>query len=178
MGDDRSFEEVYDAVAARLFSYLRRNVRDAHRCSDLLQETFLQMHRARGTFLPGAAVMPWAFAIARRLVIDQERKARRSPPIADVSDPQLTPFEDLASHDDHAVLDRELELSFARELSRLPESQRTVFELLKRDGLSLAEAAQVLGVTVTAVKLRAHRAYVSLRAALGERAERLTEVGT
>jgi RNA polymerase sigma-70 factor (ECF subfamily) len=39
---------------------------------------------------------------------------------------------------------------------------------LKQDGLTLAEAAAVLGITATAVKLRAHRAYESLRAALGE----------
>jgi RNA polymerase sigma-70 factor (ECF subfamily) len=51
----------------------------------------------------------------------------------------------------------------------LPESQRTAFELLKQDGLTLAEAAAVLGVSVTAVKLRAHRAYQALRVAIGER---------
>jgi DNA-directed RNA polymerase specialized sigma24 family protein len=41
------------------------------------------------------------------------------------------------------------------------------FELIKKEGLSVKEAAEVLGTTVTAVKLRAHRAYVALRAALG-----------
>jgi RNA polymerase sigma-70 factor (ECF subfamily) len=55
-----------------------------------------------------------------------------------------------------------------RELARLPEAQRVAFELVKKDGLSMKEAAQVLGTTVTAIKLRAHRAYVALRAALGD----------
>ena len=54
------------------------------------------------------------------------------------------------------------------ELERLPENQRVAFELIKQDGLSVAEAAQVLGTTVAAVKLRAHRAYEALRAALAE----------
>jgi RNA polymerase sigma-70 factor (ECF subfamily) len=44
--------------------------------------------------------------------------------------------------------------------------QRVAFELIKQDGLSVAEAAQVLGTTVAAVKLRAHRAYEALRGAL------------
>jgi RNA polymerase sigma-70 factor (ECF subfamily) len=47
-------------------------------------------------------------------------------------------------------------------------SQRAAFELIKQEGLTVAEAAQVLGTTVAAVKLRAHRAYEALRAALGE----------
>jgi RNA polymerase sigma-70 factor (ECF subfamily) len=55
-----------------------------------------------------------------------------------------------------------------RELLRLPEAQRVAFELVKKDGLSMKEAAQVLGTTVTAIKLRAHRAYVALREALGD----------
>ena len=41
-----------------------------------MQQTLLQMHRARGSFIPGAAVMPWAFAIARRLIIDGARRRR------------------------------------------------------------------------------------------------------
>jgi RNA polymerase sigma-70 factor (ECF subfamily) len=52
------------------------------------------------------------------------------------------------------------------ELARIPETQRTAFELLRVDGLSHEEAARVLGTTVSAVKLRAFRAYSALRAAL------------
>ena len=54
------------------------------------------------------------------------------------------------------------------ELARLPESQREAFNLIRQEGLSLAEAAAVLGTTVSAVKLRAHRAYEFLRLALGK----------
>jgi RNA polymerase sigma-70 factor (ECF subfamily) len=56
------------------------------------------------------------------------------------------------------------------ELERLPESHRAAFELLRCDGLSLIEAAQVLGTTVAAVKLRVHRAYKALRAVVGDAA--------
>src|SRR5262245_63326335 len=72
-GDDAAFEALYDALADRLYAYVRRHVPDPHVCDDLVQETFLRMHRARGTFMTGAAVLPWAFAIARRLVVDRVR---------------------------------------------------------------------------------------------------------
>ena len=177
-GGDGAFEQVYDAVASRLLAYLHRHVRDSDRCRDLLQEIFLHIHRSRGTFLPGGAVMPWAFAIARRLVIDEARRESRAPPLADLSDPLLSDFAEIASHDDRAVEEGELVRSFLRELARLPEKQRIAFELLKQEGLTLAEAAQVLGVTISAVKLRAHRAYVTLRTALGIDSKRLAEATT
>ena len=65
-----------------------------------------------------------------------------------------------------------LALVIDKELARLPESHRVAFELIKKEGLSVKEAAAVLGCTVTAVKLRAHRAYVALRAALGDAVDR------
>jgi RNA polymerase sigma-70 factor (ECF subfamily) len=173
-GDDAAFEVLYDALAARLYSYLHRYVRDSHRCDDLLQETFLRMHKARGTFVSGAAVLPWAFAIARRLMLDQVRRDQRSPVVTgDVDGFRFDPpgARATASPEQFAEA-RESARRLAGALARLPESQRTAFELLKQEGLSVADAAAVLGVTVMAVKLRAHRAYEALRAALGEDVER------
>jgi RNA polymerase sigma-70 factor (ECF subfamily) len=167
-GDDAAFGALYDSLAGRLYGYIRRHVPDPQACDDLLQDTFLRMHRARGTFVTGAAVLPWAFAIARRLVIDQAGRDRRSPRLAGEVDPE--PFGPAGDADrpERAVEARQLAERLAGALARLPDSQRTAFELLKQDGLTLAEAAAVLGTTATAVKLRAHRAYESLRAALGE----------
>src|SRR5262245_10354349 len=165
-GDDASFEALYDALAGRLYAYLRRHVPDPHACDDLLQETFLRMHKARGTFVTGAAVLPWAFAIARRLVVDRVRHDRRRTWDADDIDPP--PVSPVGAAAEQVVQARETARRLAGALARLPDSQRTAFELLKQDGLTLVEAAEVLGVTVTAVKLRAHRAYESLRAVLGE----------
>jgi RNA polymerase sigma-70 factor (ECF subfamily) len=167
VGDDASFEALYDSLATRLYRYIRRHVPDAHRSDDLLQETFLRMHKARGTFVIGAAVLPWAFAIARRLVLDEVRRDRRAPRVVDGDD--VIPLSPATTERPEQLVEaREFAQRFADALARLPASQRTTFELLKQDGLTLAEAAGVLGVTVTAVKLRAHRAYESLRVALGD----------
>jgi RNA polymerase sigma-70 factor (ECF subfamily) len=74
---------------------------------------------------------------------------------------------------DELVQARQLAEAVDLALSKLPLSQRAAFELIKQEGLSVAEAAQVLGTTVAAVKLRAHRAYAALRGALGDPAVRL-----
>lgn len=61
-------------VAPRLENFLRRYLRQTPQVEDIVQQTFLQMHQARGTFIAGAPVLPWAFAIARRLTIDGARR--------------------------------------------------------------------------------------------------------
>jgi len=163
-GEDAAFEELYDSLASRLYIYIRRHVRESHECDDLLQETFLRIHKARGAFVAGAAVVPWAFAIARRLVLDRARRDGRTPSISGV-DPDAIAASDFT---EDVVDAREGARRIARALARMPDSQRSVFELLKADGLTLVEAAEALGISVTAVKLRAHRAYELIRTALGE----------
>jgi RNA polymerase sigma-70 factor (ECF subfamily) len=68
---------------------------------------------------------------------------------------------------DDEVASREAARLVEAELARMPGNQRVAFELLKVDGLSHQEAAQVLGTTVSAVKLRAFRAYSAIRTVLG-----------
>jgi RNA polymerase sigma-70 factor (ECF subfamily) len=163
-GDDAAFGVVYDALAPRLYPFLLRKTRDGGRAEDLLQQTFLQMHCARETYVTGADVLPWAFAIARRLAIDAFRKGGRER----LSDDGAS-FEDALVSElcpDGALRTKQAALIIRRTLESLPESQRTAFELLKLEGMTLAQAAETLGDSVTAVKLRAHRAYEALREAL------------
>jgi RNA polymerase sigma-70 factor (ECF subfamily) len=165
-GDDAAFNELYDLLSPRIYAFLLRQTRSKHRAEDLVQQTFLQIHRSRSHFKPGADVLPWAFAIARRLTIDSFRRSHGGAEEAELetvgswASPLPLP-DDLASA-------RQLSARVGEELSRLPENQRVAFEMIRQEGLSVAEAAQVLGTTITAVKLRAHRAYLTLRASLGE----------
>jgi RNA polymerase sigma-70 factor (ECF subfamily) len=119
--------------------------------------------------------MPWAFTIARRLIIDSARRRRIERRLfsdAPADDDQVTfrPAAAMATADDllHA---RRLELRVQQRLESLPETQRTAYRLLQQEGLSLKSAADLLGTSVTAVKLRAHRAYEALRAVLREAGE-------
>jgi RNA polymerase sigma-70 factor, ECF subfamily len=169
-GEDQAFSELYDSLAPRLRRYLLRGSRDPGWADDLLQQTMLQIHRARGRFIVGAEVLPWAFAIARRLLIDSLRRRRneRRTISLETGGQEAGPVETAAVQDgaDELIDGQRLARALEAELARLPESHRVAFELLKNEGLSIREAAEVLGATPTAVKLRAHRAYTALRVAL------------
>jgi RNA polymerase sigma factor (sigma-70 family) len=162
-GDDSAFDELYDLLEPLLSAYLHRQIRDNEHAEDLQQQTLLQIHRARSQFIPGADVTPWVLAIARRLIIDSARSSHRDRVLTDVD---VTQVAIRGAGADDRVHARQLALQIDAELGALPEPQRVVFVLLKRNGLSLAETAHVLGVTVGAVKLRIHRALHTLREAL------------
>jgi RNA polymerase sigma-70 factor (ECF subfamily) len=168
-GDDAAFADVYDAIAPRVRAFLLRRTRDAATADDLLQQTLLQIHRHRGSYLSGAPVLPWAFAIARRLSIDEFRHRRVDALFCadDVGDGDTTTI----SPDDEFA-GREVAMLVQAELARIPETQRAAFELLRVEGLSHEQAARVLGTTVNAVKLRAFRAYSAIRAVLAARESR------
>jgi RNA polymerase sigma-70 factor (ECF subfamily) len=166
-GDGSAFDLVYEAVAPRLEAYLRRHVRERSRIEDLIQQTFLQMHRARGTFMAGAEVLPWAFAIARRLMIDSARKGWREAPIADHVDELAAKMTSAASGQE-LLEAQEARARLSLAYAGLSEPQRAAFDMVKSEGLSHAQAASILGTTVTGIKLRVHRAYLALRAAIGD----------
>ena len=162
-GDDGAFCVVYDELSPRLYGFLVRQTSDPALAEDLLQQTFLQMHCARETYRAGMDVVPWAFAIARRLAIDAYRKRRRVVAI-DPSDAEESLVSELCP--DGALRAKRASLTVRATLDALPESQRTAFELIKLEGLTLAQTAETLGESIGAVKLRAHRAYEALRTAL------------
>lgn len=167
-GDDRAFAVVYDLLAPRLMAFLRKSVRDAALVEDLTQATLLQMHRARGQFLRGSAVLPWAFAIARRLLIDDLRKNKHAAKQA-LGDDLLVSLAGTEASPLAAFEASQLAAVVDEALAAMPEAHRTAFRLLKVDGLSVAESAELIGASETTIKMRAHRAYEHLRAAIEAR---------
>ncbi len=165
LGDDGAFAELYDLIAPKLLGFLTRQTGQRARAEDLVQQTFLQMHCARDTYVTGADVLPWAFAIARRLAIDSHRKGKRE--VLDHTLHETTQLAEELAPDD-VLRTKQAAQTIQETMESLPESQRVAFELIKYDGLSVAQAAETLGTTVMAVKLRAHRTYEALRGALRE----------
>jgi RNA polymerase sigma-70 factor (ECF subfamily) len=165
-GDESAFAEVYEAIAPRLYAWLVRRTRDGAWAEDLLQQTLLRIHRARSTFISGNDVLPWAFAIAQRLMFDDLRRKQRdmSSETEDLA-VAAAPFVDGAEAECAA---NELALRMQSAFERLPRTQQQAFELVRLDGLSHSQAAEAVGSTVSAIKLRAHRASVALRAVLTE----------
>jgi RNA polymerase sigma-70 factor (ECF subfamily) len=170
-GDDAAFTIVYSETAPRLLSYLRRRTSDQSCIEDLMQDTFLQMHRSRRTFIPGAEVLPWAFAISRRLFINWCQRSRsRGREVSIASDNHVDTDLALASTSgtgEQLLAAQETGKKLVAALAALSEPQRATFHLVKGEGLSLVETARVLGTTVMAIKLRMHRVYASLRTAAG-----------
>jgi RNA polymerase sigma-70 factor, ECF subfamily len=168
-GDDDAFKQLYAAVAPRLRTFLCSRVSDRSRVPDLIQETFLRVHRARRTFRPGASGMPWILTIARHLVIDVFRTPWRE---------EALDLERLHWHRQRGLIDgsptgeqvllaREAAVRLDRAFDRLPQGQRAALHLVRTEGLSTAEAAIALGTTAMGVRLRTHKACQRLRAALG-----------
>jgi RNA polymerase sigma-70 factor (ECF subfamily) len=169
MGEDDAFAVVYDVLAPRIYRYLLRSTQDAARAEDLLQQTFLNMHRARGRFIQGASVAAWAFTIAGRLHKDELRRAARRPETSrDTTTMDASPLE---LRPDRLLEARLAESAVHGTLARLPHNQRLAFELVKCDGLSFREVADILGTTVPAVKALTHRAYCALRTTLQDEAQ-------
>ena len=145
-------------VAPKLLAYLLRLTRNRERAEDLLQVTFAKVHRARGSYLRGAPVLPWMLAIARRSFFDERRAAKSRS--EDLSSDGTLPEPARAGSGPACRCSSD---ALDRALSGLPESYREAITLTKITGLSVAEAAEVLGTTPTAVKLRVHRGYNQLR---------------
>lgn len=169
-GDDAALAELYRLGAPRLRAFLTRLGGDPSAAEDLTQDTFLRIHRARGSFAAGAAALPWMIAIARNAFLDHGRRRavrrseRRDREAASPAEAPAPP----STRGDEALAAREMLGIVQATLSALPALQRDAFVLIRFEGLSVAEAAQVLGATEGAVKVRAFRAYEALRAALGE----------
>ena len=156
-GNLAAFDEMYRRVSPTLFSYLLRLTRDRPRAEDLLQVTFVKVHRARASYLIGAPLIPWLLAIARRAFLDERRmkKSRYE---------DLSPDGRLPEHQQPAeTVNDEVSDALARALDMLPENYRDAIHLTKITGLSLNEAADVLDTTPAAVKLRVHRGYNLMR---------------
>lgn len=168
-GDTAAFHGLYRSVAPRVLGYLVGLVRDRATAEDLLQQTFLKIHGARGAYVRGADPVPWIYAVAHRTALDELRRRQRARTHATTAPAP----EDRAALGGAAeaaaaelTADRERDAAIAAALAaldRLPESQRHALLLTKVHGHSHAEAAAIVGATVGAIKLRAHRAYAALR---------------
>jgi RNA polymerase sigma-70 factor, ECF subfamily len=167
-GDASAFRELYALVSPRLYGYLVKMARERALADDLLQLTFLKVHRARAAYIRGADPVPWIYSIAHRTFLDETRRKKRA--VVRVGDEELPEIAaDLHGQtddrrDDQA--DPELVKTTLDALAELPEQQRQAVVLTKLEGKSVAEAAEIAGTTVGAMKVRAHRGYELLRSLL------------
>jgi RNA polymerase sigma-70 factor (ECF subfamily) len=173
-GDVRAFDEVYGTLAPIVRGCLRRWLRDAALVEDLVQETFLRVHRARARYRPGSPAGAWVVTIARRLAIDAMRSGavRRDKVTADGTLPESKDwFDEPADAEEAAAIVQGVQEA----VSALPPGMQVVVAMYHFEGRSLVEVAETLGISHSAAKVRAHRGYGKLREGLVRLFERQRE---
>ena len=159
---------AYDRLLREILPYIRTIVRARHsapdRIDEAVQEVLLAIHRVRHTYDPARPFLPWLAAIARCRAIDALRRRYR---IAEFEVAEETPGTAYADFADPAVAGFDAAYAAADQLgkaiARLPETQREAIELLRLRELSLAEASQLTGRSIGALKVNVHRALGALQ---------------
>jgi len=157
-GDRAAYRDFLAEAAGRLRAFFARRMGRNDELEDLVQECLMAMHDKRNTLDPGRPVAPWMYAIARYKLADWWRRTGREARLLD-SDTAGTETIPTAAHDVAALM------------ARLPLSQAKAIQLTKIKGLSGEEAAGVLGIGPSAVKVRVHRGLARLRQLVRESGE-------
>jgi RNA polymerase sigma-70 factor (ECF subfamily) len=162
-GEASAFDALFQRYAPAMRGYLGRITGNPSSADDLVQLTFLSVVRARGRFQEGARVKPWLYAIATNAARDHQRRGRKPEELTAEGELPATVAAETAGPRDLG-----LERTVQRALEMLPEGQRVPIMLHRFEGMSFAEIAESMGLTESAVKVRAHRGYARLRELLAE----------
>ena len=158
-GDAAAYRALLSRLSAKLRAYYRGRLarigRSATEAEDLTQEALMAIHTRRHTYDPAAPLMPWVHAIARYKLIDHLRHTHAS-----MKDLPIEDAEEIMAQDDHVGSESAYDLN--RLLGQLPDKMRRTIQLVKLDGLSVAEAATQCGMSESDVKVSVHRGLKAL----------------
>ncbi|WP_243658885.1 RNA polymerase sigma factor [Tamaricihabitans halophyticus] len=161
-GDRAAFEELYRRTSPWLATRLRRRCADEQLVAEVMQETYLAVWRAAGSFagaaLDGSAV-GWLWTIAARRLVDAFRRRARHAE-------QPIPLAEAVPSPEDEVLAGVVGGEVGGALRQLAPELRDVLRALVLDGLTVRETATLLGLPEGTVKTRARRARAQLREAL------------
>lgn len=149
---------LIEQLSPQLYRFFAAQLGNPEDASDMLQDAWLRIHRVRHTYRAGEPLLPWVYAIARRVRVDSYRKRRRI--VAREAALDVLPERASARYESTDLP------TFDQLVAGLPASQREVLIMLKVNGLSLEEVARATSSSVGSVKQKAHRAYERLRALL------------
>jgi RNA polymerase sigma-70 factor (ECF subfamily) len=157
-----STDAVWVRLSADLRQFIRRRVPDDHAADDLLQETFLRIHRNLGTIHDSDRLAGWVYQIARNVVRDHYRKAPNSTvPLADAE-----PADDA---DDRQSPPRFCGAEWLDGMiGMLPDGYREAVQLAEIEGQTQQEVADKFGITLSGAKSKVQRGRAMLRDALNE----------
>lgn len=156
--DSASAASLVELLSPQLHRFFSGQMGSRGDADDMLQDAWLRIHRVRHTYRPGEPLLPWVYAIARRVRVDSYRKRQRIG--SRESAVGVLPERSVVKKEENNLP------AFEELVASLPESQREVLTMLKVNELSLEEVARATSSTVGAVKQKAHRAYQRLRCLL------------
>jgi RNA polymerase sigma-70 factor (ECF subfamily) len=171
-GDPTAFSVLVARHRDRLWAVAVRTLSDREEAADALQDALISAFRNAGSYRGEAAVTTWLHRVVVNACLDRVRR-RQARPTVPLGDTEIA-----HRRDDHAATDVRLDVRAA--LATLPAAQRAAIVLVDMEDLSVAEAAEVLGVAEGTVKSRCSRGRAALAlmlrpnraAATGNRAQR------
>ena len=179
-GGADAFEVLLDRHANSVATFCYSFCRDRDKAEDLCQEVFLRVFRNAASYKPLAKFTTWLYRVAANLCINEAKKSKLRKTVSldgpVGNDPDASRIvEKMAAGDPGPLTEaekREAGKLIDKAIAALPEDQRTTLILVERQNLPYKDIADILGVTVSAVKMRVKRARENLREAL-----RFLEVG-
>ena len=164
-GEGRAFTTLADRYHARLLNFIHRMIGDRDRAEDLVQETFVRVHRHLHRYDQKRKFSTWAYTIAGNLAKNELRNRSRSPMVLFQSikrnweaDHRPLEWEDNRYRPDDLFRKRDLQARVEEAVAQLPEHHRVVFVLRELEGKSYEEIAEITGVNLGTVKSRLNRA--------------------
>jgi RNA polymerase sigma-70 factor (ECF subfamily) len=169
-GDELEVEKatlIFEGDYQRIFRYIMSMVRDTAEAEDLTQETFLRAYRRRDSLQDEGAQTAWLYRIATNVCLDRLRQYARRAPMESETDLDQVDIAEPDTPSLQQVIERdEMSACVQSYLNRLSDSYRAVILLHDMHELTSPEIAQLLGESLSAVKIRLHRARRKLGAAL------------
>jgi RNA polymerase sigma-70 factor (ECF subfamily) len=171
-GEVEAFESLVERHKDRLYGLALRMTRSEADAAEVVQDTFLAAYQNLKRFRGEAAFGSWVHRIAannalmrlrHQRVVEAAGEELASPEFTERGSLAEVPEEDWSRRADEKVLDEELGRAIRQATDSLPQGYREVFLLKDVEGMSYEEIAEMMGISVPAVKSRLHRARLALR---------------
>ncbi len=166
-GDMRALEQLLARHQPQIYRFGLRMCRDPEDARDVLQETLLAMARGVRDFRGASSISTWLYTIARSHCIKKRRKSKFAPDREHSLETEASSaahaLPDPAPDPESAAASREVEAALERAIAALDPMYREVLLLRDAEGLTAPEVGEVLGISVSAVKSRLHRARLAVR---------------
>ncbi len=170
-GDTSAFEEVIERHQALVAGTAARMLGSNSDVEDIAQQVFIRVWKSARRYVPRAKFTTWLLKITRNLVFNEMRRSKRHAHVPLQSEPgaEEIPLKDETNPaPDASLLEDELQRAIEEAIMQLPESQRMALVLRRYEQLSYEEIAEVLDLSVPAVKSVLFRARTELRSRLSK----------